>query len=60
MDSAKTVPVPRVVLDLGAHAGEASAPYIKPGDKWILVDNQQYLEYENWAVLPLPKGLNIT
>ncbi len=40
----------KTILDIGAFNGESSREFIKPGDKWILVDNQQYLQYDNWKV----------
>lgn len=49
MNFVGVAPVPKTVLDIGAHAGQASKQFVKPGDKWILVDNQQYLQYDRWS-----------
>ena len=46
----------KTVLDLGAHTGQASKEFVLPGDRWILVDNQQYLQYNGWAIPQTPEG----
>ena len=50
------VVLPKTVLDLGAYDGFASKTFVLPGDKWILVDNLQYLQYTGWEVPKVPEG----
>lgn len=49
--------MPRTVLDLGAYDGRASAGLVRPGDRWVLVDNKEYLRYDNWPIPILPEGI---
>lgn len=46
--------MPKTVLDLGCYDGGSSTAQVKDGDRWILVDSEQYLEYENWGRPKLP------
>ena len=46
----------KTVLDLGAYNGRASEEFVEEGDRWILVDNEQHLEYDGWAKPAPPLG----
>jgi hypothetical protein len=46
----------KTVLDLGAYSGQASVHLVKPGDTWILVDNEQYRDYDGWKQPGTPEN----
>jgi len=46
--------LPKTILDLGAYNGVASTDLVGEKDRWILVDNRQYEQYDGWRTPGLP------
>lgn len=44
----------KTVLDAGGFDGCESMDFVESGDRWIIVDNQQFLEYDGWKVPAIP------
>lgn len=53
-NSVKSVAMRRTVLDLGAYNGCASSSFAGSGDRWILVDNRQWVKYD-WGEPVIPE-----
>ena len=56
MESVGGVLLPKTVLDIGGYDGCASREYVNDGDRWVIVDNQQYLKYDRWEAPETPDG----